>query len=135
MASSVVKGKSRTCILRMPIPAIRQARLYHSSPMIHLMTDEPAGGASPVPKFKLGAVIATPGVMAKLTTDDIENALRRHHCGDWGDLGEEDRQENERALRDGHRLFSVYRTEAGVRFYVITEYDRLLTTVLLPEEY
>lgn len=50
-------------------------------------------------------------------------------------LVEEDIQENERALREGGRLFSVYRTRDGVRIWVITEWNRLITTLLLPAEY
>ncbi len=59
----------------------------------------------------------------------------RHHSGDWGDVCEEDQQENERSLHAGSRLLSVFRTKAGVKFYIITEHDRSVTTVLLPEGY
>ncbi|MEM7387300.1 MAG: type I restriction endonuclease subunit M [Verrucomicrobiota bacterium] len=62
-------------------------------------------------------------------------ALARHERGDWGEVCTEDRAENEEALRRGGRLLSVYRTEEGTRFYIITEADRSSTTVLLPDEY
>jgi hypothetical protein len=61
--------------------------------------------------------------------------LLRHQHGDWGLLPEEDRLENERALREGSRLFSAYDTRAGERLWVITEGDRRATTLLLPSEY
>ena len=32
------------------------------------------------------------------------------------------------------RLFSSYETDIG-KIYIITEYDRSVTTILLPEEY
>ena len=61
---------------------------------------------------------------------------RRHHCGDWGEeLCAEDKQANEDALKDGIRLLSCYRTAKGARLYIITEWNRSLTTTLLPEEY
>ena len=50
-------------------------------------------------------------------------------------FGMSDREENERSLREGCRLMSVYRTTACVKFYIITEHDRSVTTVLLPDEY
>jgi hypothetical protein len=62
-------------------------------------------------------------------------AFTRHVRGDWGDVDDEDWEANERALMEGTRLLSVYRSAEGVKFWVITEWDRSLTTVLLPEEY
>jgi len=61
--------------------------------------------------------------------------LRRHQAGVWGELSEEDRQENELSLKEGFRILSAYRTRAGVKLWVITEHDRSATTVLLPSEY
>jgi hypothetical protein len=70
-----------------------------------------------------------------LTRDDITAALDRHVIGDWGEVGEEDREENEMSLEEGSRLLSVYVGENGAKFWVITEADRSATTVLLPEDY
>jgi hypothetical protein len=62
--------------------------------------------------------------------------LARHVCGDWGELSEGDRKENELSLKQGLRLLSSYRTSADdTRVWVITEADRSATTILLPEEY
>ena len=56
--------------------------------------------------------------------------------GDWGDLCDEDRNENRLSLEQGFRLLSSYRTCAGdTKVWVITEADRSVTTILLPEEY
>ena len=85
--------------------------------------------------FPLGQLVITSNALATLSEADVLNALLRHARGDWGDLDREDRQANELALKQGRRLFSVYRSGAGVRFYVITEWDRSVTTVLLPEDY
>lgn len=87
------------------------------------------------PRFELGQVVSTPGALAALTADDVGVALFRHHCGDWGDVGRHDWRANEDALADGSRLFSVYRNASGTKFWVITEADRSVTTVLLPDEY
>jgi hypothetical protein len=87
------------------------------------------------PEFYLGRVVATSGAIQCLSYDDILSALDRHAAGEWGDLDEEDRATNNRALKHGGQLFSRYHTAAGVKFYIITEADRELTTILLPEEY
>lgn len=87
------------------------------------------------PCFELGQVVATPGALETLTPEDIANALARHHRGDWGECGPEDWRENDTSLREGFRLFSVYQAASGVKFWVITEADRSVTTVLLPCEY
>lgn len=88
-----------------------------------------------VPRFPLGRLVVTANVLRHLLPDDIQTAVCRHLAGDWGDLDEHDRQENERALVLGNRLLSVYRGANGTRLYVITESGFALTTVLLPEDY
>jgi len=87
------------------------------------------------PLFELGQVVSTPGALDALSREDIGKALARHHRGDWGEVGRHDWRENETALREGFRLFSVYRGANAVKFWVITEADRSSTCVLLPEEY
>ena len=81
--------------------------------------------------------MATPGALDALAQAE-ENALAylvRHVTGDWGDLPEEDIEENELSLREGYRLFSAYHLNTGTKIYVITEWDRSVTTILLPDEY
>ena len=103
--------------------------------MIHSVADEPLPSPSPHIKFPLGRVVATPGAISAASPEEIAAAIQRHVTGDWGELDEHDIAENELSLREGFRLFSVYRTKAGERFYIITEADRSATTVLLPDEY
>jgi hypothetical protein len=55
--------------------------------------------------------------------------------GDWGDLCQEDIDENNRALEVGSRILSAYTSSSKVKFWIITEWDRSVTTVLLPSEY
>jgi hypothetical protein len=87
------------------------------------------------PKFSLGQVVATPNALAAIPDDEVKNALSRHVRGDWGTLDAEDLNANERALRSGGRLFSSYHSSQNVKFWAITECDRSVTTVLLPEDY
>jgi hypothetical protein len=89
----------------------------------------------PIALFRLGRLVATPNALDKISHEDILAGIKRHQAADWGDLGEEDRQTNNVCLRDGGRLLSVYHSETGVKFYIITEADRSVTTVLLPEDY
>ena len=89
------------------------------------------------PKFSLGKLIATPSAIEALA-DAKQTPIEfvaRHIRGDWGDACDEDRQANEDALRNGGRLLSVYRTAKGLKLWIITEADRSITTILLPEEY
>ena len=87
--------------------------------------------------FSLGRVVATPGALRAIEDagQSPEEFLARHHSKDWGELSDEDRRENELSLEQGFRLLSAYRTATGERLWVITEADRSLTTILLPEEY
>jgi len=86
--------------------------------------------------FPLGRTVATPGALNLLATQSIGalQLLQRHASGDWGDLEETDRQANEDALRNEGRLLSRYLV-GQEPIWVITEWDRSATTILLPEEY
>jgi hypothetical protein len=88
-------------------------------------------------KFSLGRLVITPGALAALLEADQSpfEFLRRHVTGDWGEVCKEDAKENEFSLQEGFRLLSAYRTELLERIWVITEADRSVTTILLPEEY
>ncbi|WP_417850272.1 hypothetical protein [Thalassoglobus sp.] len=61
--------------------------------------------------------------------------MQRHLSGDWGDCEPEDAIANDRAVSEGTRLFSVYHSSSGTKFWIITEADRSATTVLLPDDY
>ena len=86
-------------------------------------------------KFELGHMCITPAALNILHPEDVYAAFRRHAIGDWGDVCEEDRAENEFSLDKHLRLLSVYRDRNGRKFWIITEADRSATTVLLPEDY
>ena len=89
------------------------------------------------PAFELGQIIATPGALAALKKAGQQPGefLTRHVNREWGDIPDEDRRENEYSLEHGFRLLSAYKTNAGDRLWIITEADRSVTTLLLPEEY
>ena len=103
-----------------------------------------------MPKFSLGQVVMTRGVQEAIEKHPEEKGMeellhvifKRHAEADWSDAGvldDHDVQANESALKSGGRLFSVYYlrdgTERGTKIYVITEWDRSVTTALKPDEY
>ena len=88
--------------------------------------------------FSLGKIVSTPGALDALARANQQphDFLNRHAAGDWGaELSEEDKAENEYSLEHGFRILSSYKTAAGEKLWLITESDRSVTTLLLPEEY
>lgn len=89
------------------------------------------------PRFSLGQVVATPGALQAFQEahQTPHEFITRHNTGDWGDLSEEDKTENDLSVKEGFRILSAYKLKTGVKVWVITEADRSATTLLLPEEY
>ena len=89
------------------------------------------------PLFDLGQIVATPGALAALyaARQLPDELLTRHEKGDWGDLHEDDKRENDLSVAQGFRILSAYTLETGTKVWVITEYDRSVTTILLPSDY
>lgn len=89
------------------------------------------------PKFELGQLVMTPGVIdaCNKSDDPIGNYFARHVSGDWGDVCKEDAKENDYSVTNGLRIFSAYHLSDGTKIWVITECDRSATTALLPSEY
>jgi|JI7StandDraft_1071085.scaffolds.fasta_scaffold539533_1 hypothetical protein len=85
--------------------------------------------------FALGQIVITRHAQNALSSRDLNEALIRHLEGDWGQVCESDRQLNDSAIQDGGRIMSEYCSSSGVRFWIITEYDRSVTTILLPSDY
>jgi hypothetical protein len=85
----------------------------------------------------LGRLLATPGALAAFSTarEMPLPYLARHAGGDWGEVDQEDWAANDRAMREGTRLLSAYHLSDGTKVWIITEADRSVTTVLLPDEY
>ena len=93
--------------------------------------------SDPKTLFGLGQVVGTPGALRALGEAGQLPAelLARHVTGDWGDLPDEDKAENELSVEEGFRIFSAYELQTGAKVWVITEADRSATTFLLPGEY
>ncbi|WP_175861816.1 hypothetical protein [Burkholderia cepacia] len=105
---------------------------YYPESFVNLPSVQHAG-----PRFKLGRIFATPAAIDVLNTArlSIIDLLIRHVRGDWGDLPESDRQQNELSVEAGLRLLSCYVLPNGQTVWVITEWDRSATTFLLPGDY
>ena len=89
-------------------------------------------------RFSPGQVVVTAGIDELVRQGQLNPApyLRRHLGGDWGDLSDNDRRLNDAALKSGEdRLFSSYQVTPDLRLWIITEWDRSITTLLLPSEY
>lgn len=91
--------------------------------------------------LQLGIVVMTPSVQHWVTDTDsqtranfLDNCVKRHSLGDWGDICEEDQQENRDAIQYGNRVLSIYNHDS-ITIWIITEWDRSVTTILLPCEY
>lgn len=88
--------------------------------------------------FSPGDVVATPAFLAMAQREGINPGayLSRHLSGDWGTASEGDKKENEFSLTHNLRIMSVYNTpDSGTTFWIITEADRSVTTLMLPSEY
>ena len=96
------------------------------TPLLHLF-----------PLFLPGQVVATPAALELLKRhrEAPETFLRRHLQGDWGDICPEDAELNNDALKVGKRVHSVYPLSPTDKLWVITEADRSVTTLLLPNDY
>jgi hypothetical protein len=90
------------------------------------------------PLFSLGRIVSTPSALSALGKEGIEadGLLERHAGGDYGDLSEDDKRENELSVTEGFRILSAYTLpRTGVKLWIITEADRSVTTLLLPDDY
>jgi len=88
--------------------------------------------------FFLGQIVATSAALACLdqSTSTIEMLLKRHQTGDWGNVHHEDASANNFAINAGLRIISSYALEeTGQIIWIITEANRSVTTLLLPDDY
>ena len=105
-----------------------------------MQKQQPVGKAQPMKKFNPGQLVMTRCVYDMMDGNEefashVRLSVIRHMAGDWGDVSDEDRVTNELALQEGDRLFSVYMKEGLPKLWIITEWDRSVTTVLFPDEY
>ena len=90
-------------------------------------------GRSRTRNSRFGKIIIRPLAREQLDPTAVQQALSRHVSGDWGDVDTDNRKVNDLSLKKGYSLHSVYRT-GEKEFWIITEEDRSLTTVLMREE-
>lgn len=96
------------------------------------------------PLFPLGQIVATPGALdASRYPEQFLELLARHVHGDWGCVDPEDAEANTVAVSEGDRILSAYPIDPALPcagygtncLWIITEADRAVTTILLPQEY
>jgi len=92
------------------------------------------------PTFPLGQLVMTRGVNGLVADDEafakfVTKSLSRHVKGDWGELSDEDREENDLSIKEGFRILSAYESGELPKIWIITERDRSVTTILFPDEY
>jgi hypothetical protein len=95
------------------------------------------------PSFELGLIVATPGALAVTTLEKRRHYLTRHSIGDWGHVCRDDWDANDEAVEDGNRILSAHPIDAAKpcegfgenTLWIITDADRSVTTLLLPDEY
>lgn len=87
--------------------------------------------------LSLGQVVATPAALDAFSEagETPLPYLIRHSSGDWGEVDAEDAASNDDAVLNHYRVLSAYTLSSGVKFWIITEWDRSVTTVLLPSDY
>ena len=88
-------------------------------------------------KFCLGEIVSTTHLFEHCEKNHFTLLpyLVRHAQGDWGDVCKEDWESNDEALKSGQRLLSAYALPDGEKIWIITEWDRSVTTMLFPEDY
>lgn len=92
-------------------------------------------------KFEYGQLVATADMTVKMESDDafkdfVFESIKRYSSCDWGDTCDEDKQLNDDAVKNGERVLAVYACPAtGEKIWIITEWDRSVTTILFPDEY
>jgi hypothetical protein len=87
------------------------------------------------PKFPLGKITVTPNVVdaffaAHQTPHEF---MARHRAGDWGEISQYEKAQNEHGLKDGLRILSAYRLKTGVKVWILTNAERTATSILLVE--
>ena len=92
-------------------------------------------------KFEIGRLVVTRGINLKMESNpqfktDVDDAFSKYLKADWSDMKyDEDKKQNDEAIENGNnRIFATYNTCCG-QIYIITEWDRSVTTILFPDEY
>ena len=89
--------------------------------------------------FDTGRIVKTKGINESMKEDkkfkyEIISFFTRYMSQDWGDLCDEDKEENDKSLLNGNRILACYQSKKG-KVYIITEADRSSTTIMFASEY
>ena len=100
--------------------------------------------------FQTGKQMITAGVSHATSENPnfhlfLMQCMEKHKSNDWGDVGETDWKNNDAAVIVGERIISAYNlpdnfkslghNSRDTKLWIITEWNRSLTTVLFPSEY
>lgn len=90
--------------------------------------------------FQLGRTVMTNTISRAIEENpqfatEVRRAATRYLAGDWGDLCDADKESNDLSVRNGDDLILGKYTTCEGDIYIITEWDRSVTTVLFPDEY
>ena len=116
-----------------PLPPMPSTTLEHLRPD-QICDESPA-------LFSLGSVVATPAALALIHghSASVPQLLNRHQTGDWQEeLCTNDRDTNWQAALGGERVLSAFNigsADQSVKIWIITEWDRSVTTILRPQDY
>ena len=115
-----------------PLPPMPSTTLDHLRP--DQICDEPPA------LFSLGNVVATPAALALIERHgaSVPQLLNLHQTGDWREMCKEDRDTNWQAAFGDARVLSAFNigsADQPVKIWIITEWDRSVTTILRPQDY
>jgi hypothetical protein len=86
------------------------------------------------PMFDLGKCVATPSVHRLLQPYELNELLKKHVFGDFGDICDADKRFNYNAIRQQRIVYSRYYVR-NHEYYVITSIKDGKTRIMLAEEY
>lgn len=96
--------------------------------------------------FEIGDVVVTRNVFDAMEEIEefgifVSGCLSRYILYDWGDTCDEDWALNDDAVKNGERVMAVYDIPEEMgglleeQLWIITEWDRSVTTILFPFDY
>lgn len=91
-------------------------------------------------KLDLGQIVITQNVNIAIKSNNkfyefVMESLEKYKNKDWGNMCKEDKEINDDAIKTGEsRIFAAYEKEKD-KIWIITEWDKSLTTILFPSDY
>lgn len=95
-----------------------------------------------VEDWEMGQIVITTHLNNEIENNpdaqrEIAEAFNRYKMYDWGDSDRNDQEENDQAiLKADRRILASYTLNSlNKEIWIITEWDRSVTTLLFPEDY